>query len=405
VPSDRTCCRRRAEGWGTPGFPELVAEDAFQNSGNSPPGPRIRRSVPTMASASERTEDEARVVLFVGGVNGDVPLTAKICSQYGPVVDCVRERSPDGSYKIAGYRLKFKFYPRGRMHAGKAAGFSRGDGKHNLMSLKHYQTATEAEARKYRDVIAFIESNCRIPKTKTPNEQQQQQQRADRKAARNSRNKSDAELAELSFAALTDYQVDKLYAQLEVVMVVCMIIIVIIIIILLLLLLLLLLLIMIIIIIIITIIIIIIIIIIILLLYYYYYYYYYYCIIIIIIIQVDVCGGLHDRLAGGDAGAAHDERHAYVLLVELALVPAQAELPRVVAMVGGVEDVGVVEYAGALQRSHHALETAAWHARCTHALTLHTRTHARTARTLHTRTYCTHAAQDIPPLEYRTITQ
>ena len=43
-----------------------------------------------MASASERTEDEARV-LFIGGVNRDVPLTAKICNQYGPVVDCVRE--------------------------------------------------------------------------------------------------------------------------------------------------------------------------------------------------------------------------------------------------------------------------------------------------------------------------
>ena len=58
-----------------------------------------------MASASERTEDEARA-LFVGGVNRDVPLTAKIYNQYGPVVECVRQRLPDGSTKIAGYRTR-----------------------------------------------------------------------------------------------------------------------------------------------------------------------------------------------------------------------------------------------------------------------------------------------------------
>ena len=147
-----------------------------------------------MASASERTEDEARA-LFVGGVNRDVPLTAKIYNQYGPVVECLRERLPDGSSTIVGYRAKFKFYPRGQLNAGTTAGFCRGGKKPDLITLKRYPTEAEADARKYRDVIAYIESRSRPPKTQTLTEQQQQA-RADREASRNSRNRSDDEVAE-----------------------------------------------------------------------------------------------------------------------------------------------------------------------------------------------------------------
>ena len=49
------------------------------------------------------------------------------------------------------------------------------------MCLKRYPTEAEADARKYRDVIAYIESRSRPPKTQTLTEQQQQA-RADREA-------------------------------------------------------------------------------------------------------------------------------------------------------------------------------------------------------------------------------
>jgi flagellin-specific chaperone FliS len=148
-----------------------------------------------MASASERTEEEARK-LFEDGVNPDFPLTAKIHNKYGPVVSDVRKSLPNGSQQIVGYQTRFKFYPRGQLHAASAAGYSRGAKAPILMCLKRYPTEAEADARKYRDVIAYyIESRSRPPKTQTLTEQQQQA-RADREAARNSRNRSDDEVAE-----------------------------------------------------------------------------------------------------------------------------------------------------------------------------------------------------------------
>ena len=56
-----------------------------------------------MASASERTEEEARK-LFEDGVNPDFPLTAKIHNKYGPVVSDVRKPLPNGSQQIVGYQ-------------------------------------------------------------------------------------------------------------------------------------------------------------------------------------------------------------------------------------------------------------------------------------------------------------
>ena len=147
-----------------------------------------------MASASERTEEEARK-LFEDGVNPDFPLTAKIHNKYGPVVSDVRKPLPNGSQQIVGYQTRFKFYPRGQLHAASAAGYTRGAKAPILMCLKRYPTEAEADARKYRDVIAYIESRSRPPKTQTLTEQQQQA-RADREAARNSRNRSDDEVAE-----------------------------------------------------------------------------------------------------------------------------------------------------------------------------------------------------------------
>ena len=67
-----------------------------------------------MASASEARK------LFEDGVNPDFPLTAKIHNKYGPVVSDVRKPLPNGSQQIVGYQTRFKFYPRGQLHAGLA---------------------------------------------------------------------------------------------------------------------------------------------------------------------------------------------------------------------------------------------------------------------------------------------
>ena len=57
-----------------------------------------------MASASERTEEEARK-LFEDGVNPDVPLTAKIHNKYGPVVSDVRKPLPTRGCRMEASRL------------------------------------------------------------------------------------------------------------------------------------------------------------------------------------------------------------------------------------------------------------------------------------------------------------
>ena len=66
-----------------------------------------------------------------------------------------------------------------------------------MMCVKQYPTEAEADARKYRDVIAYIESRGRAPSKRTL-AQQQQQQRAERKATRASRNMSPEEQVELA---------------------------------------------------------------------------------------------------------------------------------------------------------------------------------------------------------------
>jgi hypothetical protein len=86
VRNDRKCCCRRGEGLRRAGSKQLVAEGAFWKSAQLTPLP----SLPTMASASERTEEEARKLFEEDGVNPDVPLTAKIHNKYGPVVRCAQ---------------------------------------------------------------------------------------------------------------------------------------------------------------------------------------------------------------------------------------------------------------------------------------------------------------------------
>ena len=91
----------------------------------------------------------------------------------------------------------FKFYPRGQLNAGTTAGFCQGGKKPDMMCVKQYPTEAEADARKYRDVIAYIESRSRAPSKRTL-AQQQQQQRAERKATRASRNMSPEEQVEVA---------------------------------------------------------------------------------------------------------------------------------------------------------------------------------------------------------------
>lgn len=127
------------------------------------------------------TEDEARALFFEGGVNRGVLLTAKIYNQYHVTSTdrswSVRERDclMDGSSTIVGYRAKFKFCPRVQPNADTTARFCCGGKwkkKPGLIGLKQYPTGAEADARKHRDVITYVESRTRLPTRKTPTEQQ-----------------------------------------------------------------------------------------------------------------------------------------------------------------------------------------------------------------------------------------
>ena len=124
--------------------------------------------------ASGRSEAEAKA-LFDGGVKLEIPFTTKIDSDFEPLVKELKQAVPGGNMKTRGYRATFRFFPGGRLHASKAAGFLRGRNKY--IKLPVYSTFAEADGRKYRDAVAYGESNFRAPKP-VPDDQRQRQARA-----------------------------------------------------------------------------------------------------------------------------------------------------------------------------------------------------------------------------------
>ncbi len=130
-------------------------------------------------AASTRSEAEAQA-LFEGGVQLEIPFTTKIDSGVVPRVKEMKQSMPGGQMKTRGYRSTFKFFPGGQLDASKAAGFSRGGSRahpHKYVSLDMYPTFAEADGRKYRDAVAYAESNFRAPKP-VPDDQRQRQARA-----------------------------------------------------------------------------------------------------------------------------------------------------------------------------------------------------------------------------------
>ena len=131
-------------------------------------------------AASGRSEAEAKA-LFDGGVKLEIPFTTKIDSDFEPLVKELKQAVPGGNMKTRGYRATFRFFPGGRLHASKAAGFLRGRKKY--IKLPVYSTFAEADGRKYRDAVAYAESNFRAPKP-VPDDQRQRQARDARHDAR-----------------------------------------------------------------------------------------------------------------------------------------------------------------------------------------------------------------------------
>ena len=137
-------------------------------------------------AASGRSEAEAKA-LFDGGVKLEIPFTTKIDSVFEPVVKELKQAVSGGNMKTRGYRATFIFFPGGRLDASKKAGFSRGSsgaGAKKYVKLSVYSTFVEADGRKYRDAVAYAESNFRAPKPKpVPDDQRKEQQDQEATAA------------------------------------------------------------------------------------------------------------------------------------------------------------------------------------------------------------------------------